>query len=105
VGDGVGAFCDERGASAIAAPRVHSIGDDRIEAAPGSGAELDESISIGPGPRHRPAASVAPVLATHAVLDVVVMVPPASSELVVYASPASGGPRAGVARGIDHPPR
>jgi len=101
----VAPMCDVRGASAIAPPRIHTIGDDRIEAVTGPGAELYSSVTIGPGPRDCPAAGAALALADHAVLDPAVLVPPPSSELAAPFLPVTGNPRAVIARGIDHPPR
>lgn len=100
----VPAMCDARGASAIAPPRIHTIGDARIEAVGGTGTELGAPV-IGPGPKHSPFVGAAPALADHAVLDGTVQVPPPSSEPAAPFPPVTGGPRCGVARGIDHPPR
>ncbi len=100
----VAGICDERGASAVAVPAAQPVGDDRIDAVPGAGGDFDEAVSVGPGHREPPAAGGVPALADHAVLDGAVVVPPASSELAVF-SPPGGGPRSGVGRGIEHPPR
>jgi hypothetical protein len=102
----VAAMCDARGASVIAPPRILPIADARIEAVPGCTADSATSpATLRSGSRSSPVGAAAPALAEHAVLDVTDLVPPASSELGPPFPPARGGPRSGVARGIDHPPR
>ena len=100
----VAAMCDARGASAIAPQRVLAIGDACIDAVKGDAADLYRPL-IGPGPKNSPATGASAALADHAVLDPAVLVPPASSELAPPFPPVTGGPRSGIARGIDHPPR
>jgi len=101
-----GGMCDDRGACVVAPPRVHPVGNARIQAPRGcSFGGHGASAWIGPGPDEVPATGSAPVLAQHAVLDVVSLVPPASSELGPAFLPVAGGPRVGIARGVERPPR
>jgi hypothetical protein len=105
VGDSkVAGMCDARGASVVAPQRVLAVGDARIEATPGCGVDISAPV-IGPGPKHAPAVGAAPMLAENAVLDVASLVPPASSELGPPFLPPDGGPRFGVQRGVERPPR
>jgi hypothetical protein len=97
-------MCDERGACVVAPPRIHPVADDRIEAGTRCGWDSSGPL-VAPGPRHSPDALTSPMLAQHAVLDALAMVPPAPSELAAPFPRPSGGPRIGYARGIDHPPR
>jgi hypothetical protein len=102
----VAAMCDARGASVIAPPRILPVADVRIEAVSGCAADPSAPLSaLRSGSRNAPVAAAAPALAEHAVLDVATLVPPASSELGPPFPKVPGGPRSGVARGIDHPPR
>jgi hypothetical protein len=102
----VAAMCDARGASVIAPARILPVADARIEAVPGCAADHSAPLAaLRSGSRSSPVAAAAPALVEHAVLDVADLVPPASSELGPPFPPVRGGPRSGVAPGIDHPPR
>lgn len=102
----VAAMCDARGASIVAPQRVLPIADARIDPAPGSGCGFDVSAPhVGPSPDDAPAAVAAHALAEHATLDVLALVPPASSALLPAYPPVLGAARPGHVRGVDHPPR
>jgi hypothetical protein len=102
----VAAMCDVRGASVIAPPRILSIADTRIEAVPNRAGDHSAQALLRPGrSSHSPAGAGVPALADHAVIDGGALVRPASSEVGPPFMPVAGGPRCGVARGIDHPPR
>lgn len=100
----VAAMCSESGASMVAPGRVLPVVDARIDAAPGCGGEL-AAPAIGPAPDDAPVGAPAFALANHAVLGAGVLVPPPASELALPYPPVAGAPRAGVKRGIEHPPR
>jgi hypothetical protein len=98
-------ICDPRGASAVAPPRILPLTDARIDAVPGcDGDEL--SPSIGPGSRSPLPAGELASAPQHAMLFPALVVPPASATVVLSpCTPVAGGPLAGVARGVYHPPR
>jgi hypothetical protein len=100
----VAGMCDDRGASIVAPPRIHAIVDARIEA--GNGWAFDHSAPhIGPSPQDSPLSSPPLALLDQATLQALAVVAPAASELAPPFPPLPGGPRPGVSRGIDHPPR
>ncbi len=101
-----GGMCDDRGACVVAPQRVHPVGNARIQVSRfcnfgghGAAAWIDRGQDDVPG------AGAAPVAVQHAVLDTALLVPPASSELGPAFPPVVGGPRVGIARGVERPPR
>jgi hypothetical protein len=104
IADGIAApICDPDGASAVAPPRLLPIPDARIEAVPA----CDEA-SIGPmvGPRGNDHPAItSPAIIDHATLTGGLVVPPAPLLACVGAPEPAGGPRAGVAEDVYHPPR
>jgi hypothetical protein len=100
----VAAMCDEHGASVVAPPRVHSVADDRIDAAAGCGSKLSAPL-CGPEPKEAPASAPGFALAEHALLGGAVVVPPVWYELAPPFPAVAGAPRTGVKQRIDHPPR
>lgn len=96
-------ICDPRGASAIAPLRLMPIPDARIEAAPACDT-MELSPSVGPSQGDHPTLINA-ALPHHAVLTADVLVRPASQTALVAPPEPEGGPRAGVAQDIYHPPR
>lgn len=101
----IAAFCDARGASAIAPQRIAPINDARIDANPAC-ARLDTSTqTIAPSPRDGLATSSAALLLDPAALDAAAMIAPAPSELLPAFAPVIDRDRAGVERSVYHPPR
>lgn len=101
----IAAFCDARGASAVAPQRILPINDARIDA-PSSCAHLDTSTpTIWSSPRDGLTAGLAALLLDPASVDASAMVYPASSSLLPAYAPVTGAEHAGVLRSIDHPPR
>lgn len=103
----VAAMCDERGASAVAPSLVRPIVDARIDAIPG-GCSIDITNAAPVarrGSEHAPLGAQAFALAQGAMIDAQALVPPASSEFAPPYPAAPGQGRAGIRRGIDHPPR
>ncbi len=102
----VAGMCDDRGASVVAPPRVHPLGNARIEASRSCGSDGPAAAGAIAHRSHEvPGAGGAPVLAEHAVLDAACLVPCASSELGPAFLPVAGGPRLGAPRNVDRPPR
>jgi hypothetical protein len=101
----IAAYCDARGASAIAPQRIAPITDARIEATPGC-ARLDSSTqTIAPSPHDGVAAGSAALALDPAALDPSAMILPASSELLPDYAPVTDVDAAGIQRSIYHPPR
>ncbi|WP_438020128.1 hypothetical protein WMF18_14135 [Sorangium sp. So ce315] len=98
-------ICDPRGASSIAPPRTLPVADDRIDAAPGcDGGDLWPKV--GPNSRNPvPTGELASAPQQALLLpELVLPAPCAPVTRVSFIAPA-GGPRAGVGRGVYHPPR
>ena len=102
----IAAFCDARGASAIAPQRILPVNDARIEATP-SCARLDASTSqtIAPSSHDGYATGGSALLLDPAALGASAMVPPASSELLPAYAPVLDVELTGVERSVYHPPR
>lgn len=102
----IAAFCDARGASAIAPQRIVPINNDaRIDATPAC-ARLDTSTqTIAPSQRDGLATGSAAVLLDPAALDPGAMIHPASSELLPAYAPVLDVECSGVERSVYHPPR
>jgi hypothetical protein len=101
----IAAYCDARGASAIAPQRIAPIADGRIEATP-SCARLDTSTTtIAPSPHDGLATGSAALALDPAALDPSAMIHPASSELLPDYAPVTSADCAGIQRSIYHPPR
>lgn len=101
----IAAFCDARGASAIAPPRILNINDARIEAAPGC-ARLDTSTpKLGPSPRDGYAARTIALLLDPAAVDPATLIHPASSELLPAYAPVTDVSLPGIEQAVYHPPR
>src|SRR5512132_54957 len=101
----IAAFCDARGASAIAPQRVHAINDARIEATP-SCARLDASSqTIAPSSHEGYAAGSAAVLLDPAALSAATLIPPAPSELLPAYAPVTDAECSGIEQAVYHPPR
>jgi hypothetical protein len=104
IANGVAApICDPDGASAVAPPRLLPIPDARIEAAPACDA-ASVSPMVGPRGNDHPAIT-SPAIIDHATLTGGLFVPPAPLLACVDAPDPAGGPRAGVADDVYHPPR
>lgn len=102
----IAAFCDARGASAIAPQRIVPINyDARIDATPPC-ARLDSAAQTVVASSHDglPTGSAA-VLPDPAALDASAMIHPASSELLPDYAPVIDVERSGVERSVYHPPR
>lgn len=98
-------MCDARGASTEAPPRVHGIGDERIEAVPSCEHELSSPTALTSSPREMPSLHDGAALLDHAILPASLLVPPAFSEVVPdFLSPRDEA-RPGERQGIYHPPR
>ncbi|WP_437947338.1 hypothetical protein WME98_42215 [Sorangium sp. So ce296] len=98
-------ICDPRGASSVAPPRTLPMTDDRIDAAPGCDrGELWPRV--GPNSGHPSPVSELSSPPQQAVLvpELVLPAPCAPVEAFSFLA-SSGGPRAGVAQGVYHPPR
>jgi hypothetical protein len=101
----IAAFCDARGASAIAPQRIIPINDARLEATPAC-ARLDISTqTIVPSPRDGFATGTAAVLLDPAALDADAMIPPAASELLPDYAPVTDVNCSGIEQAVYHPPR
>ena len=102
----IAAFCDARGASAIAPPRIVPINNDaRIDATP-SCARLDTSTqTIAPSQRDGLASGSAALLLDPAALDPGAMIHPASSELLAEYAPVVDVECSGIEQAVYHPPR
>ncbi|MEP7120695.1 MAG: hypothetical protein ABJE95_07295 [Byssovorax sp.] len=101
----IAAYCDARGASAIAPQRIVPITDARIEATP-SCARLDISTqTIAPSPHDGPAMGSAALALDPAALDPSTLVHPASSELLPDYAPVTDVDCSGIERSVYHPPR
>jgi hypothetical protein len=101
----IAAFCDARGASAIAPQRIVPISDARIEAVP-SCSRLDLSTqTIAPSPRDGLAAGPAAMLLDPAAIDPSAMIFPASSELLPDYAPVTDVGCSGIEQAVYHPPR
>ncbi len=98
-------MCDVRGASMIAPPHIHPIGDDRIEAVPSCETDLLSPTSVGPNPHDPLTAHPGAALAEHATLSALSLVPPALSEEAPAYPPVLGEALRGVERSVYHPPR
>ena len=101
----IAAYCDARGASAIAPQRIVPINDARIEATP-SCARLDSSTqTIAPSPHDGPATGAAALALDPAALDPGAMIYPASSELLPDYAPVTDADCSGIEQAVYHPPR
>ena len=101
----IAAFCDARGASAIAPQRILPINDARIEATP-SCAHLDSSgQTIAPSSHDGYATSGAALLLDPAALGASATIPPASSELLPAYAPVLDAEHTGIEQAVYHPPR
>ncbi|MEO5727837.1 MAG: hypothetical protein ABI134_33465 [Byssovorax sp.] len=101
----IAAFCDARGASAIAPQRIHPINDARIDATP-SCARLDSSSqTIAPSSHEGPAIGAAALLLDPAALGAATMIPPAASELLPAYAPVTDAECSGIEQAVYHPPR
>ena len=102
----IAAFCDARGASAIAPQRIAPINNDaRIDATP-SCARLDTTTqTIAPSQRDGLATGSAAVLLDPAALDPSAMIHPASGELLPAYAPVIDVERSGIEQAVYHPPR
>jgi hypothetical protein len=101
----IAAFCDARGASAVAPQRIAPINDARIEATPPC-ARLDSSTqTIAPSHRDGLARGSAAMLLDPAALDAGTMIHPAASELLPAYAPVTDVDRAGIEQAVYHPPR
>ncbi len=101
----IAAFCDARGASAIAPQRIHPINDARIDATP-SCARLDSSSpTIAPSPHEGLPVGSAALLLDPAALGAATMIPPAASELLPAYAPVTDAECSGIEQAVYHPPR
>ncbi|WP_437639895.1 hypothetical protein [Sorangium sp. So ce854] len=98
-------ICDPRGASSIAPPRTLPVADDRIDAAPGcDGGDLWPKV--GPNSRNPvPTGELASAPQQTLLLPEFVLPAPCAPVTHFSFIASSGGPRAGVGRGVYHPPR
>lgn len=101
----IAAFCDARGASAVAPQRIHPINDARIDATP-SCARLDSSSpTIAPSSHEGLAVGSAALLLDPAALGAATMIPPAASELLPANAPVTDAECSGIEQAVYHPPR
>ncbi len=101
----IAAFCDARGASAIAPQRILPINDGRIEATP-SCARLDSSgQTIAPSSQDGHATGGAALLLDPAALGAAALIPPAASELLPAYAPVLDAEHTGIEQAVYHPPR
>ena len=101
----IAAFCDARGASAIAPQRVHPLNDARIEATPSS-ARVDASAqTIAPSSHEGYAAGSAALPIDPAALSAATLIPPAPSELLPAYAPVTDAECSGIEQAVYHPPR
>jgi len=98
-------MCDARGASTEAPPRIHAIGDERLEAVPSCEHGLSSPTAIGPSPRELPAQSDGVALADHAVLPPLFVLPAPLGAAAPDFLPLPDEARPGERQRIDHPPR
>lgn len=97
-------ICDARGVSSVAPPRILPITDARIDAAPGCDGQ-EARPSVGPSSRDSAPAGELASSPQRALLMPELVVPgPPELVILAFAAPP-GGPRAGVERGVYHPPR
>ena len=102
----IAAFCDARGASAIAPQRIAPINNDaRIDATPAC-ARLDLSTpTIAASSHDGLATGSAALLLDPAALDPSAMIHPASSELLPAYAPVTDVECSGIEQAVYHPPR
>jgi hypothetical protein len=101
----IAAFCDARGASAVAPQRIVPITDARVEATPGC-ARLDTSTQkLAASPRDGDTAGSTALLLDPAAIDPAALIPPASSELLPAYAPVTDVELAGIEQAVYHPPR
>jgi hypothetical protein len=101
----IAAFCDARGASAVAPQRIVPITDARIDAAPSCARVESATQTIAPSPHDSPATGSAAFLLDPAALDPSAMVHPASSELLPAYAPVDDVECSGIEQAVYHPPR
>lgn len=97
-------ICDPRGASAVAPPRLLAVSDARIDAAPG----CDEGVSgpvVGQGSRDAIPGGELGGYALYAVLAPAPELAALWEAVLLAPTPPVLGPRAGISRRVDHPPR
>lgn len=97
-------ICDARGVSSVAPPRILPITDARIDAAPGCDGQ-EARPSVGPSSRDPAPAGDLAGSPQRALLMPELVVPGAPEIVTLTFAAPPGGPRAGVARGVYHPPR
>ena len=102
----IAAFCDARGASAIAPQRIVPINNDaRIDATPACARLYSSTQTIAPSQRDGLATGSAAVLLDPAALDPSAMIHPASSVLLPAYAPVSDVDCSGIQQTVYHPPR
>jgi hypothetical protein len=101
----IAAFCDARGASAIAPQRILPINDARIEATPSCARLESTGQTIAPSSHDGYATGGAALLLDPAALGAAAMIPPASSELLPAFAPVLDAEHTGIEQAVYHPPR
>lgn len=99
------AFCDARGASAIAPQRVHPINDARIEATPSCARVDAPAQTIAPSSHDGNVAGSVALPLDPAALATATQIPPAPSELLPAYAPVTDAERSGIEQAVYHPPR
>ena len=101
----IAAYCDARGASAIAPQRIAPIADGRIEATPACSRLNSSTTTIAPSPHDGLATGSAALALDPAALDPSAMIHPASSKLLLDYAPVTDVDRSGIEQAVYHPPR
>ncbi len=101
----IAAYCDARGASAVAPQRIVPIADGRIEAASSCARVEGSAQTIAPAPHDSPTTGSAAFLLDPAALDPSTTILPAPSELLPAYAPVTDVDCSGIEQAVYHPPR
>ena len=101
----IAAYCDARGASAVAPQRIVPIADGRIEAGSSCARVEGSAQTIAPAPHDSSTTGSAAFLLDPAALDASATVLPAPSELLPAYAPVTDGDCSGIEQAVYHPPR
>ena len=101
----IAAYCDARGASAVAPQRIVPITDARIDAATSCARVEGSAQTIAPSPHDSPTTGSAAFLLDPAALDASTTILPAPSELLPAYAPVTDVDCSGIEQAVYHPPR
>jgi hypothetical protein len=101
----IAAYCDARGASAVAPQRIVPINDARIDAAPSCARVEGSAQTIAPAPHDSSTTGSAAFLLDPAALDPSTTILPAPSELLPAYAPVTDVDCSGIEQAVYHPPR